>query len=85
MSSGSQKQPITFGHLKPRYSFHKVCRIFGVHPDTLNRWLREGVPLGNGRRTYLRYVQIGPRKKEFDCEEVERVFNELTASAAEEQ
>jgi predicted site-specific integrase-resolvase len=84
MNSGS-KQPPTFGHLKPRYSFNKVCRIFGVHADTLHRWLREGVPLGNGRRTHLRYIQLGPRKKEFDCEEVERVFTELSASTADEQ
>ena len=70
-------------HLKPRYSKRKVCRIFNVHRDTLDAWIRDGVPLANGRRTRLRYVPLG-RRKEFECDEVERVYQELCASTVEE-
>jgi transposase-like protein len=72
------------GHLKLRYPFRRVCKIFGVHPDTLHRWLREGIPIGNGRKIRIHYVPLGPRRKEFEIEEVERVYQELRASSVEE-
>lgn len=72
-------------HLQPRYNLRKVCRVFNIHRNTLNSWIKDGVPLANGRRTRLPYVPLGPRKKEFECEQVERVYQELCASAAEEE
>lgn len=79
----SQTSTVEHGHLKQRYSSRKVCRIFGIHEDTLNNWLREGVRLANGRRIRIHYIPIG-RKKEFEVEEIERVYQELRASSVEE-
>jgi hypothetical protein len=81
---GSTPGQSVFGHLKPRYNFRKVCRIFNVHEDTLKAWLRDGVPLANGKRIRLRYVPLGPKKKEFECDEVERVYQEMCASTVED-
>jgi DNA-binding transcriptional MerR regulator len=71
-------------HLKPRYKFHKVCKIFGIHEDTLRSWMRNGVPLPGGRRTRIHFIARGLRGKEFECDEVERVYQEIRASGAEE-
>lgn len=73
------------GHLKPRYNLRRVLRIFNIHEDTLHAWLRDGVPLANGRRTRFRYVPIGPRKKEFEVAEVERVFQLMCASTVDHE
>jgi predicted site-specific integrase-resolvase len=69
------------GHLKPRYKFHKVCKIFGIHEDTLRSWMRDGVPLPGGRRTKIHFISRGLRGKEFECDEVERVYQEIRRAA----
>ena len=68
------------GHLKPRYSSRRVQRLFGIHEDTLRSWLRNGVPLLNGRRARLSFVPIGTRKTEFEVDEVERVYQMMKAA-----
>lgn len=70
-----------FEHLKKRYSFRMVCRILGISARTLHRWLKEGIPLPGGRRISIECVQLGPRKKEFECDEVERVYQLLKAAS----
>lgn len=69
------------GHLKLRYSFLKVCEIFEVHPDTLRRWMRDGVPLSNGERVRIHFIPLGPRRTVFERDEVERVYQLLRASS----
>jgi hypothetical protein len=41
------------------------------------------MPLATGRRIRIHYIPIG-RKREFECDEVERVYQELRASSVEE-
>ncbi len=69
------------GHLKLRYKFHKVCKIFGIHEDTLRSWMRDGVPLPDGTRVKIHFVHLGPRRKEFEVDEIERVYQALRDSS----
>lgn len=70
-----------FGHLRKRYSFPFVCKIFGVHEDTLKDWIRSGVRLPGGNRIRLNFVWLGPRRKEFEADEVERVYQLLNTGS----
>lgn len=45
--------------------------------------MREGVRLANGRRTNLDFIWFGPRKTEFEKDEIERVYNEIRAASLE--
>lgn len=74
MSALLQTPP--YDHLKPRYSFDRVCRILNCSRDTLHDWCLNGVPGPGGQRIQLRWVPLG-RKIEFECEEVERLYQEL--------
>lgn len=73
--------PAAFDHLKPRYSFNRVCNIFGVHENTLRNWLLEGVPAAEGRKIKLHCIRIGVRKTEFEQDEVERVYLAMKAAS----
>lgn len=74
-----------YGHLKQRYTFRKVCRIFGITEQKLREWMREGVMLRNGERLRIHYIPIGPRKIEFECDEVERIYQALRSSSISEE
>lgn len=71
------------GHTKPRYTFNRVCMIFGIHRDTLYRWLRDGVPLANGQRIKMHFIPVGKIGKEFEVDEIERVYQAMRASSIE--
>jgi len=75
---------MTFDHLKPRYSFSKVCEIFEIHESTLRRWMKEGVPLADGRKTLMQFIPLGPRKTVFEKDEIERVYREMREASGEE-
>lgn len=74
---------INFDHLKPRYSFNKVCEILEIHQTTLRRWMKEGVPLADGRKIPMRYVPLGPRKIVFERDEIERIYREMREATIE--
>ena len=71
----------TLGHKQPRYKFPTVCRIFGVHEDTLRDWMKRGVPLRDGTRMRIAFLPLGLRKIEFEVAEVERVYQALRGSS----
>jgi len=72
----------TYTHLKPRYSFRKVCKIFNIHEDTLRAWMRDGVRGADGRRIDIAFMKLGPRKVEFECDEIERVYAAMRCFSA---
>ncbi len=80
---GRTSSPSEFEHLKPRYSFNRVCSIFNVHPHTLRSWMASGVPGPNGHRIELGYIKLGARKTLFEQDEVERVYRALKTSSAD--
>jgi predicted site-specific integrase-resolvase len=62
---GRAEESAALDHLKPRYSETRVCRIFNISHTTLKRWITEGL---------IAAVKIGPRKLEFEVDEVERRY-----------
>ena len=68
--------PPVYGFMKPRISIHKVCEILGVHEDTMRDYMRRGVLLPDGSRMPIYFIKK-PRRTEFECEEVERIYQAL--------
>ncbi len=74
----------TYEHLRQRYSFAKVCKIFNCSSETLMEWIRHGVPLRDGRRVRLECIPLGARRIEFECDEIERVYKLLKSAGVVE-
>jgi DNA-binding transcriptional MerR regulator len=69
---GPEDKP-ELAHLKPRYSESRVLKIFNISKSTLRRWEREGL---------ITPVRLGPRKVEFEVDEVERRYRQCRKNSA---